>query len=124
MANVIRGRVYQLGNVEVIQTKGGTTFEKQELVLDAARYDGLTGEKGYDNYVTIEFAQKDIATLTGVKVGDVVEVSFQLFGTKYQNQQGEVKFITRIKGSKVEQLRKSTQQEDPVNVKPKSDLPF
>lgn len=121
MANVVKGRIYRIGNVEVINTKGGSTLEKQELILDASRYDGLTGEKIYENLVAIEFMQKNIAKLEGFKQGDMVEVSFELVGNKYQTQQGDVKYITRARGFNVEQLRKKAETEAVKNI---DDMPF
>ena len=44
MANQIIGRVFYIGNTNEIKSKDGSkTYYKRELVLDATRFDGLTG---------------------------------------------------------------------------------
>lgn len=129
MANSVRGRIVEIGQVERIQTKGGSTFEKLECVLDASRYDAITGEKGYDNFVVLEFSQNKIEQIQKFKVGDAVEISFELTGNRYQNQQGETKYMTRARAYKVEPIGK-TKAENKVEQAPQvapqkgGDLPF
>lgn len=123
MANSVRGRIVEIGQVERIQTKGGSTFEKLECVLDASRYDAITGEKGYDNFVVLEFSQNKIEQIQKFKVGDAVEISFELTGNRYTNQQGETKYMTRARAYKVEPIGKKAEKEQQVE-QPKGDLPF
>lgn len=128
MANSVRGRIVEIGKLERIQTKGGTTFEKLECVLDASRYDAITGEKGYDNFVVLEFSQNKIEQIQKFKIGDAVEISFELTGNRYQNQQGETKYMTRARAYKVEPIGKKTENkvEQAPQVAPQKggDLPF
>ena len=47
MALKVIGKVYSVGQAQQIASKnGGQPFLKREIVLDATRYDGLTGERG------------------------------------------------------------------------------
>lgn len=123
MANSVRGRIVEIGQVERIQTKGGSIIEKLECVLDASRYDAFTGEKGYDIFVVLEFMKDKIEHIQKYKVGDVVEIFFELTGSRYQNQQGETKYTTRARAYKVEPIGK-TKTEQQVEPAPKGDLPF
>lgn len=102
MANQIIGRVFQIGDTNEIKSKDGSkTYYKRELVLDATRFDGLTGQRGYDNYPSIEFSGDNCQLLNQLKIGDVVTVSFDLQGTKYEKD-GQTRFFTSIRGYKVE----------------------
>lgn len=102
MANSVEGRVHEIGKIETVTTKVGTTFEKQELVLDTSRYDTMSGVKGYDNFVVLEFNKENVKKLVGLNKGDIVKVSFELTGYQYTNQQNEVKYITRARGYNLE----------------------
>lgn len=102
MANQIIGRVFQIGDTNEIKSKDGSkTYYKRELVLDATRFDGLTGQRGYDNYPSIEFSGDNCQMLNQFKPGDIVTVSFDLQGTKYEKD-GQTRFFTSIRGYKVE----------------------
>ena len=105
MANQVIGRIFQIGNTEPIKSKDGSkTYYKRELILDATRFDGMTGERGFDNFPTFEFSGDKCSELDQFKVGEVVTVSFDLQGTKYEKE-GQTKFFTRIRGYKVERRR-------------------
>ena len=108
MANQIIGRVFQIGDTNEIKSKDGSkTYYKRELVLDATRFDGLTGQRGYDNYPSIEFIGDNCQRLNQFKPGDIVTVSFDLQGTKYEKD-GQTRFFTSVRGYKVE-LKQSSQ---------------
>lgn len=97
----IKGRVYKVGNVEVIKTASGSEFKKRELVLDASRFDPLTGEKMFDNFPSFEFVQDKVTLLDDLKPLQVVTVSFDLQGREY-TKDGQTKYITTVRGYKIE----------------------
>lgn len=108
MANQIIGRVFQIGDTNEIKSKDGSkTYYKRELVLDTTRFDGLTGERGYDNYPSVEFSGDNCQLLNQFKQGDIVVVSFDLQGTKYEKD-GQTRFFTSIRGYKIE-LKQASQ---------------
>ena len=116
MALKIIGKVYQIGNTQSIQSKnGGQPFQKREIILDATRFDGLTGERGVDNFPMFEFSGDKCSELDNYKVDDVVELSFEVQGSFY-NKDGVEKNFTRVRGYKIEhyqgkrQTSKSTSQ--------------
>ena len=112
MANQIIGRVFQIGDTNEIKSKDGSkTYYKRELVLDATRFDGLTGQRGFDNYPSIEFSGDNCQLLNQIKHGDIVTVSFDLQGTKYEKD-GQTRFFTSVRGYKVE-LKQSIQPIQP-----------
>ena len=136
MANQVTGRIVVLGNTEQLKSKDGSkTYYKRELVLDATKFDPYTGERSYENFPTFEFGGDKCAELDQFKIGEVVTVSFDLQGTKYEKD-GQTKFFTRVRGYKVErrQVQQSVQppQQGSASQQPVassaqqsgSDLPF
>ena len=113
MANSIIGRVYYVGETQPIQSKDGQkTYYKRELVLDATRYDGLTGERGYENYPSFEFSGDKCNDLEGLQIGDIVVVSFDVVGSKYEKD-GQTKFFNRVRGYKIEKKQAPDNSNDP-----------
>ena len=80
-------------------------------MLDATRFDGLTGERGYDNYPSFEFSGDNCQMLNSFKQGDIVVVSFDLQGMKYEKE-GQTRFFTSIRGYKIE-LKQASQPQQP-----------
>jgi hypothetical protein len=102
MANQITGKIVVIGNTESIPSKDGSkTYNKREIVLDATKFDPYTGERGYENYPSFEFGGDKCAELDHFSAGEIVTISFDLQGTKYEKD-GQTRFFTRIRGYKVE----------------------
>lgn len=97
----IKGRIHKIGNVEVIKTASGSEFKKRELVLDASRFDPLTGEKMFDNFPSFEFVQDKVSLLDDLKPLQIVTISFDLQGREY-TKDGQTKYITTVRGYKIE----------------------
>lgn len=103
MALKMIGKVFSIGATQSIASKnGGQLFQKREIVLDATRFDGLTGERGYDNFPMFEFGGEKCSELDGFKTGDVVEISFELQGSFYKDKDGVEKNFTRVRAYKIE----------------------
>lgn len=103
MALKVIGKVHSVGQTQQIASKnGGQPFLKREIVLDATRYDGLTGERGYDNFPMFEFSGDKCAELDAFKRGDVVEVSFELQGSFYKDKDNVERNFTRVRAYKIE----------------------
>jgi single-strand DNA-binding protein len=135
MTNQITGKIEMIGAVQAIQSKDGSkTFNKREIVLDATRFDPYTGERGYDNYPSFEFGGDKCAELDNFKIGQVVTVSFDVFGMKYQDKTtGEIKYFSKVRGYRIEARQPYNSQNTKAQVasgppaqehQPKQDLPF
>ena len=112
MALKMIGKVFSIGATQSIASKnGGQPFLKREIVLDATRFDGLTGERGYDNYPMFEFGGDKCQELDGFKQGDVVEVSFELQGSFYKDKDGVEKNFTRVRAYKIERFQTKRSQQ-------------
>lgn len=119
MANQITGKIEMISATQQLPKKSGEgMFLKRELVLDVTRFDPYTGEKsGYDNFVKLEFCGEKCQELDAYQRGQVVTVSFDLQGVKYQDKNdGSTKFMTSIRGYKIEgRLRKTTYNDGHAN---------
>jgi len=104
MANQITGKIEKIGAVQVLHSKDGSkTFQKREIILDATRYDPYTGERGFENYPSFEFGGERCAELDKFKPGQVVTVSFDVFGMKYEDKTThETKYFTKVRGYRIE----------------------
>ena len=110
MANQVIGRIYQIGVAEPIQSKNGSkTHYKRELTIDATRFDPHTGQKAFENFPTFEFIGDKCQELDQYRVGDVVAVSFDIQGTRYEKE-GRTRFFNRVRGYKIEPKQQPIQQ--------------
>ena len=109
MANTITGRVIAVSNIENIPSKKeqGKTFQRRQLFMDCTRYDPYTGERGFENTPLLEFGGKGLEQLNalvdkGLKKGDIVTVTFDINGTKYQDKQGKTQVFTAVRPYAIE----------------------
>ncbi len=111
MANTITGRIVEIGRTEQIPSKGlSRAFLKREIVLDATRYDPWTGERsGFENFPQLEFTGDKCAELDRFTKGQVVTITFDLQGMRYQDKDGNVKYFTKARPYKIE-ARQPAQQ--------------
>lgn len=127
MPNTITGRVLSVGQpLQVAGKDPSRPFTKRELVLDCTRYDPYTGERSkFENTPLLEFGGDICKDLDGIRPGDVVTVSFDITGTKYQDKTTrQEKIFTRVRPYKVEkhsaqqavqaQPQQYAQQQSPV----------
>lgn len=102
MANTISGKVHLITDVQEIKGKSGNSFYKRQLVIDARRYDPITGEPKYDNYPSFEFSGDAMKQLDDFKPGDAVTVSYDINGREVKDENGKVRYFNSIRGYKVE----------------------
>lgn len=122
MANQITGKVEMVGSTVNLPKKNGNGFfSKREIVLDVTRYDQFTGERGFDNYVKLEFSGDKCSELDNVKVGDIATISFDLQGGKYTKNDGSVQYITSVRGFKIEVKNKPIAEKPAIDKYPFAD---
>lgn len=102
MANTISGKIHLITDVQEIKGKSGNSFYKRQLVIDAKRYDPITGEPKYDNYPSFEFSGDAMKQLDDFKPGDAVTVSYDINGREVKDEKGNVRYFNSIRGYKVE----------------------
>jgi hypothetical protein len=126
MTNQITGKIMVIGHTASIPSKDGSkTYNKREIILDATKFDPYTGERGYENYPSFEFGGDKCAELDQFSVGEIVTISFDLQGTKYEKD-GQTRFFTRIRGYKVERrhVQNASTQTPQYTQSQDNDMPF
>jgi single-strand DNA-binding protein len=95
-----------------IQEKG--TFRFRKLIVE-------TSDK-YPQVVAVDFTQNNCGLLDVWKVGDAVEVFFNVRGREWTNKDGNVLYFTTLNGWKVREYQEVTAQDQaPYR---EDDLPF
>ena len=103
MSNTISGRIHKITPVQEIKGKTGKSFYKRLLVVDAKRYDPVTGEPKYDNYPSFEFSGELMKQLDNYKPGDAVTVGYDIQGREFSDPATrEVKYFNTLRAYKVE----------------------
>ena len=92
---LIIGQTYQVPS----NSPNAAPFYKRELVLDASRFDSITGQK-FENYPKFEFINQKCQLLDQFQVGQLVTVSFALSGRKSEKD-GQVNFFTNVTGYEI-----------------------
>lgn len=112
MANSYKGKIEAIESVQSIARNGKEPFQKRRIMLDATRFDGLTGERGYEKHIIFEFSGKAASIPDGFKKGDLVEVFFDVESYKGTKKDGSSDWFTSVRGYKISPLQQATQ---PVN---------
>lgn len=103
MAYEIIGQVYKVGQTEQIPTKSGNPFQKRTLVLMQQQYDRTTGQPLEPNYPSFEFTQRGCALLDQFQPNQLVKVTFELSGRKYQSKKtGQEDYFTSLRAFRIE----------------------
>lgn len=116
MPNTIRGKIFQIGDLQTIPTKSGNQFVKRELVLDASTFDTYTGEKR-ENYPSFNFLQRHVDDLNDFNVGDDVIVSFIISGRQY-SKDGQTRYFNDVVGYKIEPVGNAAISQSPPTPQP------
>jgi len=83
--------------LEIFDTQNiSNTFKKREFVLEYVE------NPQYPEYLKFEMIQDKCALLDGLKVGDKVNVHFNLKGRKWTDPKGEVKYFNSLQAWKFE----------------------
>jgi len=106
----IKGKVKQIQETE---TKGNFTFRK--LVIE-------TNEK-YPQVVSLDFTGNNVGLLDAWKVGDNVEVYYNVRGRAWENKEGKVLYFTTLNGWSVREYREEVAVEAQSPDR-EDDLPF
>lgn len=104
MANSYKGKIEAIEGIQSIQRVGKEPFQKRRVMLDATRFDGLTGERGYEKHVIFEFSGKNAHLPDKFKVGDVVEISFDVESYKGTKKDGTKDWFTSVRGYNIQAI--------------------
>ena len=82
----IKGKVFEIGNVENVNEK----FKKRELILEYAE------NPEYVEYIKFEATQNKVDLLNSLRVGDEVEISFNLRGRGWKDKSGKQNYTNNL----------------------------
>lgn len=90
----ITGTLYDIGRVNNISDR----FRKREFVIvveDQGR------DRSWTHYIKLQLENKDVLMIDQFKIGDEIEVTFDIRGSKAEKM-GETIFFTNLKAWKIE----------------------
>lgn len=116
-----------IGKIEIIKNtiEVSGSFKKREFVV--------TSSEQYPQSILMEMTQDKCDLLNQFKVGDDVNVSYNLRGRSWTNPQGEVKWFNTIQAWKISKITDSPSTVENYQAKveplkaepmPEDDLPF
>jgi hypothetical protein len=82
----IKGKVHEIGAVNQVSE----TFKKRDLVVEYAE------NPTYPEYIRFEAIQDKTSLFDNLKVGDQVEVSFNLRGRAWTNREGATSYFNSL----------------------------
>ena len=112
----VQGKIKIIGDVQTF----GADFTKRELVV--------TTDDQYPQLISIDFLKDKCDLLNSYKVGQSVNVSINLGGREWINQQGEAKYFNSVTGWKIEDVTQA-EPSQPISApnlsqEAEEDLPF
>ncbi len=103
MAYKIIGTIHKIGETETKQGRNGSSFQRRQLIIMQRRFDRMSGEEFEPYYPTLEFGNQHCADLDRYKVGDAVQVMFEIVGMKYNDKStGEEKYMNSLRAFRIE----------------------
>jgi hypothetical protein len=111
----VTGKIHFVSALKTVSEK----FKSKDVVL-------LTDEK-YPQYITIQLTQEKTGLLTENNIGEIVEVSINLRGRKWESPTGEIKYFNTIEGWQINAMETAAVlKETPIIVDDSNndDLPF
>lgn len=115
MSNKVTGRLVNILPPKNIVTKSGKEYTKQEIYLDAVRYNPETGEQEFSTLLSFTFFADSAKLLEGYNLNDIISVYFSLSGfTTVDEQTKETKVFTQIRPYKIELVKKADSIPQPI----------
>ena len=109
----LTGKVHEIGEKQQVSEK----FAKRNLIVEYAE------NPSYPEYVQLELHQDKTALLDVLKVGDEVEVEFNMRGKPWTDKTGKTSYFNSLVVWKITSKKKATQQKSNTPGE-EDDLPF
>ena len=90
----ISGKIWEIGDEVVISA----TFKKRSFVIE------YSNNPMYVDYISMELVQDKCSMLDNFKVGDYVNVSFNLRGKKWVDNENNVRYFNSIQAWRIEKV--------------------
>ena len=104
MSNSYKGKLVAIEGIQSIQRQGKEPFEKRRLMLDATRFDGLTGERRYEKRIIFDSSGTNVHAPDGFNVGDIAEVFFDVESYQGTKKDGTTDWFTSVRGYKMQKI--------------------
>lgn len=88
----IKGKIIEIGSTQQVTN----TFKKREFVVE------YSDNPQYPEFIKFEMIQDKCDLLDGFKVGDELDVHFNLKGRKWTDPKGEVKYFNSLQAWRLE----------------------
>lgn len=82
----LKGKIHEIGQIQQVSE----TFKKRDLIVEYA------DNPSYPEYIKFETLQDKTSLLDALKVGDEVEVSFNLRGRPWTDKTGKVSYFNSM----------------------------
>lgn len=82
----IKGKVHEIGETVIVTDK----FQKRDFIVEYAE------NPSYPEYIKFEAHQDNVDLLDKVRVGDIVDVEFNLRGRPWTNKEGKTTFFNTL----------------------------
>lgn len=104
MANQVIGSIVSIGQTQSLTAKNGNAFQKRDVVINVQRFDPYTGQPttDWENTPKLSFMGDKCRELDRFQVGQMVVISFDLQGRKYETANKEIDIITEARPYKIE----------------------
>lgn len=115
----IVGKIYEIGEEQQVTE----SFKKREFVIEH------TEKSLYTEYIKFEITNDRCELLNNFKVGDDVEVGFNIRGRKWADQEGTVKYFVSLQAWRIneytgEKRNETNTNQQPPQLEEEDDLPF
>lgn len=110
----LKGKVHEIGQTQNVTD----TFKKRELVIEYAE------NPKYPEYVKFEAIQDKVSLMDNLKIGDDVEVNFNLKGRTWTDKESKKQYFNSLHIWKLNVLTSSPQVNQPESATEDDDLPF
>ena len=120
----IKGKVHEISSVITVSDK----FKKRELIIEYIE------NPSYPEYIKLEASQERVALFDNLRVGDQVEVAFNLRGRPWTDKMGKTTYFNTLNAWRINILTPDTTQQmtpeyaTPVDISATADssddLPF
>lgn len=110
----LKGKVHEIGQIQNVTD----TFKKRELVIEYAE------NPQYPEYVKFEAIQDKVSLIDLAKIGDEVEVNFNLKGRAWTDKEGKKQYFNSLHIWKLNVLTSAPQLNQPESATGEDDLPF
>lgn len=109
----IKGKVHEIGTTQQVSD----TFSKRDLIIEYAE------NPIYPEYIKFDALQDKTALLDELRVGDEVEVHFNLRGRPWTNKEGVTSYFNGLVVWKID-IGKTVSETSNASVDDGQDLPF